>query len=67
MGAGSAGVGGGAVNVAHYRTYPDMPAVGHVVRVWWHTVEIDATWDGARWRTPDGVLLQGPITHWRER
>ncbi len=55
------------MRVPTYHKHPDMPAIGHVVRVWWHTVELDAVWTGARWQTPDGVTLQGPITHWRER
>ncbi len=55
------------IRLPAYHKYPDMPVIGHVVRVWWHTVEIDAVWDGHAWRSVEGQRLQGPITHWRER
>jgi hypothetical protein len=48
------------------RTYEAMPAVGHVVEVWYMVTCILATWTGSEWRTVDGVRLTQPIVNWRE-
>lgn len=48
------------------RTYDAMPAVGHVVEVWYMVTCILATWTGSEWRTVDGMRLTEPIVNWRE-
>ena len=48
------------------RTYETMPAVGHVVEVWYMVTCILATWTGQHWQTADGQRLTEPIINWRE-
>ena len=43
-----------------------MPAVGHVVEVWYMVACILATWTGSEWRTADGQRLTEPVVNWRE-
>jgi hypothetical protein len=69
--AGGADVGpvpvGAAMKRRAWRIVPDLPPVGHVVRIWWWGEgEIAAAFDGAQWRDEQGRVVRGPITHWRE-
>ena len=49
---------------AHWQT--GEPPRGVWLRVWWHVTEVTAQWDGCNWRDRQGLLLAGPVTHWRE-
>jgi len=42
----------------------DAPPVNWVVEVWYINTVILAVWDGAKWRTMEGVAL-GDVSHWR--
>ncbi len=44
----------------------EQPPVNHVVEVWYYNAIILAVWDGKRWKTVDGALIDG-ISHWREK
>jgi hypothetical protein len=53
--------------MTHSEWRKDTPPAGRLLEVWHDAYGcIMATWTGAQWRTPDGVLLLH-VTHWRER
>ena len=43
-----------------------MPAVGHVVEVWYMVTCLLAVWTGQHWQTADGQRLTELIVNWRE-
>lgn len=43
------------------------PPRGVWLRIWWHTCEVTAQWDGTQWRDEQGLALGGPVTHWKAR
>jgi hypothetical protein len=54
------------VSRAGGRWRDDRPTPGQVVEVWWVNGVILGVWDGVKWKTVDGSVLDG-VSHWRVR